>query len=266
MSKRQNPDWRDRVASALLIDQLDGLDLDGNALVMDDPLQDVGAALQERGVSVTPYDRRALGNRAAASWPTPGPYGLATLRLPRAKEELSMGLSAAASVLSPGGSILVCGANDEGIQGAVGSVGEVFSSVETLAVGGRCRVVRGMGVNAGADGRPCLEEWRTLLDLDYPDLPPAWVSYPGVFSHGRLDAGTRRSRAVGAHSRDRPDGRRGRRGPGSDRRRRRSPACGSGSAGRSCVRRAGAPRTGPDRGRDWSGAPSGRIGVCRRRR
>lgn len=158
---------------------------------MDDPLLDVGAELKRRGVTVTAHDRRALGNREAAPWPSPGPYGMATLRLPRAKEELAMGLSAAASVLGPGSSILVYGANDEGIRGAVSLVGKVFSSADTFAVGGRCRVVQGVGPGTGAGEEASLEAWRAFLDLDYPDLPPHWVSYPGVFSHGGLDDGTR---------------------------------------------------------------------------
>ena len=102
-----------------------------------------------------------------------------------------MGLSAAASVMGPGGSILVYGANDEGIQGAVGQVRKVFSSVETLAVGGRCRVFRGESIPAEVRNGSHLRDWRIVLDLEYPDLPPDWVSYPGVFSHGRLDEGTR---------------------------------------------------------------------------
>ncbi|MBT8397388.1 MAG: class I SAM-dependent methyltransferase [Gemmatimonadetes bacterium] len=191
MSRRQDPGWRDRAATDLLIGELDRLDSSGRALLMDSPLPDLGIALRDRDVPFTQYHRRALGNLRASSWPAPGPYGLVTLRLPRAKEELSMGLSAAASVLSPGGAVLVYGANDEGIRGAMGTLGETYSSVEALVVGGRCRVLVGTGAKVEAGRRFRLEDWKTLLDLGYPGLPPGWVSYPGVFSHGRLDPGTR---------------------------------------------------------------------------
>jgi 16S rRNA (guanine1207-N2)-methyltransferase len=102
-----------------------------------------------------------------------------------------MSLSAAVSVLRPDGTILLYGAKDEGIQPAMDLVAEVCSGTETIAVGARCRVLRGDGVRAGPRAGGSLEDWKAILTLDYSDLPPAWASYPGVFSHGRLDEGTR---------------------------------------------------------------------------
>lgn len=102
-----------------------------------------------------------------------------------------MALHAAASVLTPGGTILVFGANDEGIQSAVNPLRGLFSAVETVEVGGRCRVLKGRWEGDRMDLRATLEDWRMELTLDHPDLPSPWNSYPGVFAHDRLDPGTR---------------------------------------------------------------------------
>ena len=100
-----------------------------------------------------------------------------------------MSLSAAASVLRPEGTVLLYGAKDEGIQSAERVMGELFARVETVAIGGRCRVLRGMKVDHPV--RASLGDWKTDLALHHTELPPTWVSYPGVFAHGRLDDGSR---------------------------------------------------------------------------
>jgi 16S rRNA (guanine1207-N2)-methyltransferase len=124
-------------------------------------------------------------------WPEGGPFDFVALRLPRGKEELAMALHAAASVLKPQGTIFVFGANDEGIQSAVKPLGSLFSRVETLGVGGRCRILSGGWNGDPGSLRGEIEDWRTEVSLDFPGLPVRWCSYPGVFAHGRLDPGTR---------------------------------------------------------------------------
>jgi 16S rRNA (guanine1207-N2)-methyltransferase len=102
-----------------------------------------------------------------------------------------MSLHAAASVLRIGGTILVYGANDEGIRPAAGLMGEILTGTDTVAVGGRCRVLRGIRGEEVRGLRSDLESWKETTALDYPGLRTPWVSYPGVFSHGELDPGTR---------------------------------------------------------------------------
>ena len=102
-----------------------------------------------------------------------------------------MGLHAAASALKPGGVILIYGANDEGIQGALGLLSDLCVGAETVAVGGRCRVLKGVLGSEVSGLKSGLEEWERVSSLDYPVLPPRWISYPGIFAHGRLDPGTR---------------------------------------------------------------------------
>lgn len=191
MPKRSDLLWRDRASTDLALSCLTEMEISGPILAMQDPLTDLEAALRASEAEVVPYHRRALGGRDAATWPPSGPFHGATLRLPRGKEELSMSLSAAAAGLQGDGWILVYGAKDEGIQAAAPHLAELFSEVETVAVGGRCRVLKGALLRGGAPERPSLDDWKSRSSLGYPELPEEWISYPGVFAHGRLDEGTR---------------------------------------------------------------------------
>jgi 16S rRNA (guanine1207-N2)-methyltransferase len=102
-----------------------------------------------------------------------------------------MSLSAACSVLWTGGWILVYGANDEGVQAVNQPLSGLFSRVETMAVGGRCRVLMGTGLRDEVPDQNSLRDWRASISLGHPEIPEDWISYPGVFAHGRLDEGTR---------------------------------------------------------------------------
>jgi len=113
------------------------------------------------------------------------------MRLPRGREELAMTVHASASVLEEGGRALVYGATDEGIRSAGGPMAELFEDVETVSVGRRCRVLSGRFRRHGKVVKGALPDWRECLVFHHPLLPPTWISYPGVFSHGRLDEGTR---------------------------------------------------------------------------
>ncbi len=127
----------------------------------------------------------------ASAWPPPGPFDAATLRLPKAKDELDMAVHAAASVLEVGASLWVYGANDEGAGSAGRIIEPVMGSARTVESGGRCRVLEAIRSGDGPSPRATLEDWRRSTSLEFPDGPRAWVSYPGIFAHGRLDDGTR---------------------------------------------------------------------------
>ncbi|MCJ7627497.1 MAG: hypothetical protein MUO50_03815, partial [Longimicrobiales bacterium] len=187
MSKRRDPEWRNQAAAGLLLRHLSELDISGPVLVVEDPLPDVVTTLTSAGLAVSTWSRRVSGGKGGDAWPPAGPFAGVALRLPRARDELSMSLHAAASVLQPEGWVMVYGAKDEGIQGALGALGDLFADAETVAIGGHCRVLQGVrGAERPAIRAP-LEEWKTDVFLDYPDLPSHWVSFPGVFAHGRLD-------------------------------------------------------------------------------
>jgi 16S rRNA (guanine1207-N2)-methyltransferase len=191
VSIRGDPDWRDRAAADLLIRHSPATDLSGPALIMGERLPDVAGAFRAEGLEVISWNRRALGGRGATAWPPPGPFGAATLRFPRGREELLMGLHSASSVLRPEGRLLVYGAKDEGIETAFGLLEDLFVGVETLGIGGRCRVLTAVRGEETKGLRDSLDAWKSLVTLDYPGLPREWVSYPGIFAHGHLDPGTR---------------------------------------------------------------------------
>lgn len=97
---------------------------------------------------------------------------------------------AAASVLAPGGELLVYGANDEGARSAPARIEPVFGETMTVAVKRRCRVVRAERPDEVPGLRGSLAAWRHEWTLELAGRERPWVSYPGLFAHGRLDDGT----------------------------------------------------------------------------
>lgn len=152
---------------------------------------EVPGGLAALGLEVMEWHRQALGGRRATPWPPEGPFGTVVLRLPRSREALAMALHAGGAALEEGGILLVYGAKDEGIGSAVGPMEELFDPVATVGVGGRCRVLQGRKRDGDVAFRAALEAWREVWKPNLPGLPELWTSYPGVFAHGALDAGTR---------------------------------------------------------------------------
>lgn len=125
-----------------------------------------------------------------APWPPEGPFRTAALRLPKAKDELEMTLHGAVASLSPGGVLLVYGANDEGARSAGRPIESLLGAVRTVRRMRRCRVLRAERRDDVSGLRPRLADWRETFLLTLAGEERAWVSYPGVFAHGRLDRGT----------------------------------------------------------------------------
>jgi len=182
-------DWRDASASELAARHAPASGLAGPVLVMEDPVPTFASALEEAGLEVHRYWRRAFDGRRASPWPSGGPYGTVAVRLPRAKEELRMLVHAAAGLMDAGGRLLLYGAKDEGAGSAGGRIEEVFQEVRTEATGRRCRLWSAQTPRRGMI-RPVLDDWRVEFDPEVRELGTSWVSYPGVFAHGRLDGGT----------------------------------------------------------------------------
>ena len=101
-----------------------------------------------------------------------------------------MALHAGARALDPGGTSLVYGAKDEGIGSVQRILEELFEGVEVVGVGGHCRLVMARARHNLPGLRGSLGEWREEFSFGYEGLREPWVSYPGVFAHGRLDPGT----------------------------------------------------------------------------
>lgn len=181
---------RDEAAARLAARELTQLPPAGAVLVVGDPLDDVVEAARAAGVVVTRWDRRAGAGRSARPWPSGGPYAVAAVRLPRAREELDMAAHAALSVLEPGGRLLVYGANDEGIRPVPGRLEPLVGAVGTLAVGGHARLLGAVRPHTVPGLRGRLADWRERAPLELPWGTVPWTSYPGIFAHGRLDPGT----------------------------------------------------------------------------
>lgn len=173
------------------MEHLDDLPLSGPALVMGDRSGLVEDALSRVGVKAGSWNRRAYGGKTASAWPSGGPYRFVALRLPPAKEELQMSVHAGLSVLRRAGVLVVYGAKDEGIGSADRVMEELLPDVETVATGNRCRVLMARRPDEILGLRGSLIDWQVPLEYGLPYAPGPWISFPGVFSHGRLDPGTR---------------------------------------------------------------------------
>jgi 16S rRNA (guanine1207-N2)-methyltransferase len=123
-------------------------------------------------------------------WPEGEEFDAALIRLPKAKDSLMLALHAAASKTLPGSAVAVFGANGEGIRSAAPRLEQIAGAVETLDTGHHARVLAGRRKTLiqGLKGR--LEDWRHAGAIDLGGGIRPWVSYPGTFAKGELDAGT----------------------------------------------------------------------------
>lgn len=191
MSLKRSADWRDRAASELMSGVVRRAGIHGKVLVMLEPLPEVAGAVVEAGGQVRSWHRFAREGRSASAWIPKGPFAAATLRLPKAKDELDMAVHAAASVLEIGAPLWVYGANDEGVGSAGRVIEPLMGPTRTVGSGGRCRVLEVVRQVEGPSPGGTLDEWRRSTSLEFPGGVRDWISYPGTFAHGRLDAGTR---------------------------------------------------------------------------
>ena len=191
MSPKRGAGWRDRAAARLVSGVLGRAGIRANVLVMLEHMPEVAATVGRVGGRAQSWHRFAKEGGSASAWIPVGPFDAATLRLPKAKEDFQMALHAAASVLHVGAPLWVYGANDEGARSAGRIMEPLLGPARTIASGGRCRVLEAVRQKGSSTPRGTLEEWRRTISLDFPDGPREWVSYPGVFAHGRLDGGTR---------------------------------------------------------------------------
>jgi len=135
---------------------------------------------------------RALEARGHGSdfgaWVAPGAYDAALVFLPKGRERIRMTLAMVAGALPVGSPLWLVGVRRSGIE----SVGTDLEDVAELG-----------GVEVGKHARLVMAHTRVRPDVSLDDYARAWsldlpgqttlpvVSLPGVFSHGRLDDGTR---------------------------------------------------------------------------
>ena len=184
--------WADdpeRAADDLIRRSLDAIDLGGRIL-----LANQGGALPSllaaRGLAFGLWNRRLVGGGKAEPWPPAGPFDVALLRLPKAKDEQEMAVHACLSVLASDGRVIVYGGNEEGIRSAAGMLEQLCGGIETLATRGHGRVLAAHRPAAPSQLRAPLPAWRTTTTLEIADSRRDWVSYPGIFAANRIDEGT----------------------------------------------------------------------------
>jgi 16S rRNA (guanine1207-N2)-methyltransferase len=110
--------------------------------------------------------------------------------MPRAREAYVMALHALAANLRAGAALFVYGANDEGIRSAPKAFAPFFADAETVLTKGRARVWRAQRTAMSEGLRGTLFAWRSVTRLEIGGRAYDWISYPGVFAHGRIDTGT----------------------------------------------------------------------------
>jgi 16S rRNA (guanine1207-N2)-methyltransferase len=176
-------------ADALIVRSLDEIGLGVGRVLLINQGGSLPSVLEARGVAFTVWNRRLVQGLPAAPWPPSGPFDLAMVRLPKARDEQAMTVHAAASVLRAGARMAVYGGNDEGIRGAAAILHEVAHVAETIAARGHGRVLVSRMPERSMLRAP-LAAWRTVTPLEIAGTVRDWVSYPGTFAAGRLDEGT----------------------------------------------------------------------------
>ena len=174
-------------ADALIERGVDLSALSGRILLVN---QGGGLPEMVRIADSTLWNRRAVRGRAASPWPPAGPFDIALLRLPKAREEQEMTVHAVLGVLAPGGKLILYGGNDEGIRSAARMLEELAGAVDTLATRGHGRVLRAARPDVVPGLRGQLTDWRTVSRMTIAGAERDWVTYPGVFAAGRVDEGT----------------------------------------------------------------------------
>lgn len=181
---------RDSVVSQVAAEALAERRPQGRMLVAGDTDGAMEEALRDGGAEVVSWHRLALDGKHAAPWPADGAFDGAVLRLPRGWAAFEMALHALAARLPVGAPLWIAGSNDEGITSAPKRLADLADGVETLTIKRRARLLETRRTATPAHG--ALEDWREAVALPLPgrDEPLPLVSYPGLFAHGRLDAGT----------------------------------------------------------------------------
>ncbi len=169
---------------------LDAIDLGGRILLANQGGR-LPALLAQQGIAAALWNRRlGAGNAAAQAWPPAGPFDVALLRLPKAKDEQEMAAHACLGVLAEGGRLIVYGGNDEGIRSAATMLARLAGPTDTLATRGHGRVLAVRRPTTAAGVRSTLAAWRSSALLEIAGRKREWVSYPGLFAARRIDDGT----------------------------------------------------------------------------
>lgn len=162
---------------------------DATALVLGDPAPHLPLALEDRGHTVTRWNRVVCPGQLCTPWPPPGPFGEVWVRMPRSSLEAAMLLHGAAGRVRGGGHIHLYGASSEGIRSAARHFPAGADEPRTALIKARCRVLT--AARTAPPPRPDgLDSWMHVAPVDWGSGSRPWTFYPGVFAYGRLDPAT----------------------------------------------------------------------------
>ncbi len=155
-----------------------------------------------RLAGVPPPSRPDLRHQAAGRWTVvfdawyhrkTGAHDLAIVYLPKGRERLRLVLASAAAATKPDGRILLVGSKRGGIRSARQELEDAFGHAELLDAARHCVLLGARNRLKRADERTLptdLREFGVDFTIETADVVLRAWSYPGVFSHARLDEGT----------------------------------------------------------------------------
>jgi len=188
MAKRSGTSQIEDGLSALVLAQLDKPR--ARVLVAGAGEAELATRLAARGATVTTWDRLAGPGRRARPWPEAGEVDEVLIRLPRARASFEMALHAVATKLAAGGALWVFGKNDEGIRSAPSRIEALFDDVVVADARGHGRIFHARRKLDLAGLKATLAEWRSVVPIELPGGERPWVTYPGLFARGGVDAAT----------------------------------------------------------------------------
>ncbi len=193
MTSRLSTD-RERTVASVAVACLDAAaELEGPTWVAGDGCGELERRVAERGAQPLPWRRLARpGRPATGPWPGEETAAAVLLRLPKGRQNLEMSLHALLARVQPGAPVWLFGANDEGIRSAAKTLAPLVDAApHTLLTKRHCRVWAARAKAQPPAGlKRELEAWAERVPMSLPGGVREFVSFPGIFAHGRLDPAT----------------------------------------------------------------------------
>lgn len=164
--------------------------LTGRVLVIEPDSPLVGDTLRTQGAEVVEWSW-LWSAREVSTWPTETLFDAVILHLPTNRDLTTLTLEVAASRLTPGGTILIYGANQEGIKSVQDHLAPWFEQSEVVVYKHRERVMAATRTTATESLRGNLSQFEKKVKATIDKRSLTFVSYPGMFAHGLIDEGTK---------------------------------------------------------------------------
>lgn len=170
----------EREATIARVAQVAVSKMNGDCLIVNDWAHQIDLPQADR------WNRFAFQRKKTSMWPQ-GAYDHILIRVHIEKTAMEMMVHASLQCLRPQGTIWFVGGNDEGVKSLPKRLQSLLPEVETVDIRKRCRVLRATRPHEKLGLRASLDQWwktEKFLERD-------WLSLPGCFAKGTLDAGTK---------------------------------------------------------------------------